>query len=183
MDSKKPTIKSSALRLFELSRNVILIAMALYLIYLFVLTIFVVSGPSMEPNFQDKNLLLINRASYWFNKPKRSDVVIFYFPGETKLKYIKRIIALPGETIELKNNGFYINGARLAEPYIPATYKTNVLVANQTQWTLKEDQYFVVGDNRENSNDSRVWGVLPKSEIIGKAYFRLLPTGGFGKIE
>jgi len=183
MSKKTSQIKSLALRMFELSRNLILIAMVLYLISLFVITIFIVSGPSMEPNFQDKNLLLINQATYWINEPQRGDVVVFKFPGENKTKYIKRIIGLPGETIELKDDGFYINGIKFTEAYLSPETITKPIIKNKTIWKMGNDEYFVCGDNRANSNDSRVWGALPKDMIIGKATFRLLPTYEFGTIK
>lgn len=176
------TIKNWALRIFELARAFILLVMVFYLFYLFILTIFFVSGPSMEPNFKDKEILLINKTAYWFNEPQRKDVIVFFFPGEKKSKYIKRIIGMPGETIELKDNGFYSNGKKIYEPYIPITTKTLEIVKGKNKWVLGADEYFVVGDNRSNSNDSRVWGALPKKEIIGKVWLRLLPFSEFGEI-
>ena len=174
-------IRSWALRLFDLAKILILIMMVGFIIYLFILTIFIVSGPSMEPNFQDKNLLLINRTSYWFSEPQRGDVVVFYFPGEEKSKYIKRIIGLPGELVEIKEGYYYINGQKLTESYLPQPV-TQTLIPDHYKWQVGENEYFVSGDNRENSNDSRVWGPLPRKEIIGKAFYRLLPTYEFGKI-
>lgn len=171
---------SNFLRFFELSRSMVLIIMLLYIVYLFLFTFFIVSGPSMEPNYQDKEILLVNKASYWFSEPKRGDVVIFYFPGQKKIKYIKRIIALPGERLELKNNAYYLNGNLLEEKYIPKETITSETIFGKNRWVVPENQYFISGDNRPNSNDSRVFAPISKSEILGKVEFRLFPFNSLG---
>jgi len=168
-------------RIFDLGKIVIILAMAIYLIHLFVISVFVVSGESMEPNFHDRNYLLVNKIGYSFVQPQRGEVVVFKFPGELKEKYIKRIIGLPGETIEVKNNGVYVNGSKLIEPYLPKNFQTTTL-SNQNKWTLKDKEYFVLGDNRDNSNDSRVWGPLPKENLIGKITYSLYPFSNLNGI-
>lgn len=169
-------------RFFDLGKIVIILAMVIYLIHLFVMSIFVVSGASMEPNFQEKEYLAVNKITPILNHLQRGDVVVFKFPGELEEKYIKRIIGLPGETIEIKNNTVHINGKKLIESYLPNTFETAPL-ENQTKWTLKEKEFFVLGDNRENSNDSRVWGPLPQENLIGKISFIILPFIKIGALE
>jgi signal peptidase I len=155
--------------------------MVIYLVNLFIGSVFVVSGESMEPNFHDKEYLLVNKIGYTISTPKRGDVVVFKFPGELDQKYIKRVVGLPGDTIEIKNNGVYVNNQKLLESYIPVTTQTAPLV-NQTKWTVKDKEYFVMGDNRENSNDSRVWGVLPKEYLIGKIIYSIYPISNLNGI-
>jgi signal peptidase I len=179
LKSDQKSNSSGFLRFFELSRWILLVIMFIYIVYLFIFTLFVVSGPSMEPNFHDKEVLSVNKAAYWFKDPKRGDVVIFYFPGQREIKYIKRIIGLPGETVEIKNQHFYINGQYLND-YTPESYPTNILIKGKNQWIVGVGEYFVSGDNRPNSNDSRVWDSLPKSEILGKVELRLYPFGKDG---
>jgi len=180
--SHAPKHSSGFLRFFELSRWILLIIMLIYIVYLFIFTLFVVSGPSMEPNFHDKEVLVVNKASYWFKKPQRGDVVIFYFPGQREVKYIKRIIGVPGDNIEIRNQHFYINGQYLTD-YTPTSYPTEVLIKGKNSWVVGEGEYFVSGDNRPNSNDSRVWDSLSASEIIGKVDLRFYPFDKVGGVE
>ena len=156
--------------------------MVIYLVYLFVASIFVVAGTSMEPNFSEKEYLLVNKLNVLFGKPKRGDVVVFKFPGELEEKYIKRIIGLPGETVEVKDEGVYINDAKLMEGYLPKDLPTLPLSA-QDKWTLENGEFFVLGDNRINSNDSRVWSTLPKEYLIGKISYIVFPFSQIGTIE
>lgn len=146
---------------------IIFLAMAIFLVHLFVLSVFVVQGASMEPNFFNGEYLLTNKLNYKLGGASRGDIVVFKFPGELKQRYIKRVIGLPGDTVKLKNDQIYLNGHRLAEPYLPISIKTSKQTS-QTEWVLKEQEYFVLGDNRENSNDSRTWGILPAKNLIGK---------------
>jgi len=169
-------------RIFDLGKIVIILAMVIYLAYLFVASIFTVSGASMEPNFYEREYLLVNKLNTILDQPKRGDVVVFKFPGELEEKYIKRIIGLPGETVEVKNEEVYINGKKLIEGYLPKDLATSQLSA-QNKWTLQNGEFFVLGDNRLNSNDSRVWGSLPKEYLIGKISYVVFPFSQIGTIE
>lgn len=138
---------------------------------------FVVSGESMVPTFQNKNYLIVDQLTYRFKTPERGDVIIFHPPGQPKgIYYIKRIIGLPGEIITVKGgivtitNTEHPDGWILNEPYISAP--TTLNVENKK---IEEEEYFVMGDNRPFSSDSRTWGVLPKENIIGRAFLRLFP--------
>ncbi|TSC92194.1 MAG: signal peptidase I [Candidatus Berkelbacteria bacterium Licking1014_96] len=162
--------------IFDYLRTALVIVVGLLLIYYLVAQVFVIKGVSMDPNFADGELILVNRLSYYFISPSRGDSVVFIFPGTRSDRYIKRIIALPRETVQISNNEIKINGRRLKEDYLPADFKT----LGETNLKLKNDQFFVLGDNRELSNDSRVWGSLEKDKIIGRAQFIFYP---FSKIK
>jgi signal peptidase I len=150
------------------------------LIRFFVAQPFIVDGESMHPTFENGDYLIVDELTYHFESPQRGDVIVFRYPGDPKIFYIKRIIGLPGETVHInsglvsitKTNGTTIT---LNEPYAvenDATYTLNT--------TLGSDQYFVMGDNRPESSDSRVWGPLPRANIIGRVFLRILPPSGFG---
>ncbi len=149
-------------------------------IRLFIAQPFIVDGESMHPTFENGNYLVVDELTYDFEKPRRGDVIVFRYPGDPSIFYIKRIIGLPDETVTIKNGKTTItesNGSSrvLKEPYISAldaSYNTNV--------TLTPNQYFVMGDNRPKSSDSRVWGPLPSKNIIGRVITRLYPPSVLG---
>lgn len=149
-----------------------------------------VSGLSMEPNLHTSDYVLTDKVSYRLGTPQRGDVVVFHAPpaahcpAGTGCDYIKRVIGLPGEIVEVKDNGIYVNGSKLSEPYIPETTKTmaNAFTADRAV-TLGPDEYFVVGDNRENSSDSRSWGPITSKNIVGRAFFRYWPFNGIKVIQ
>jgi signal peptidase I len=144
-------------------------------IRMFIAQPFVVSGESMYPTFDNGEYLIVDELSYRLDGPHRGDVIIFRYPNDQKRFFIKRIIGMPNEEISINNGKITVinkenpNGFALNEPYIyepfdtTATYKTG------------DNEYFVLGDNRNRSSDSRVWGILPSKLIIGRAYLRLLP--------
>ena len=158
--------------------EVTVIALAMFVImYLFLFQPHQVKGSSDYPNFYDGEYLLTDKISYRLNTPKRGDVIIFKAPRNEDYDYIKRIIGLPGEIIMIRNGKAYINNNLLAEPYIPVDYQTfGGSFAEEGQAVLvPEDQYFVMGDNRSHSSDSRDWGTVPRANIIGKAWLRYWP--------
>ncbi len=139
-----------------------------------------VNGYSMEPSFQDEQQLLINKVVYYLHEPERGDVVIFHPPPPYSPKmtpFIKRIIGLPGEIIEVIDRTVYVNGSKLDEPYIkePPTY-------NFPQKKIPEDEYFVLGDNRNNTSDSHTGWTGPRQNIIGKAWLSIWPPGEWGLV-
>lgn len=161
---------------FELARGVIIFAVVLALLNAFVGTINIVNGPSMQPNFQNKQLLLVDKLSYLVRQPRRGEVVILKFPGDPeKTRYIKRIIGLPGETLTIKDNKVYINGKHLVETYIPKDF----LIEPNMEIKLRAGDYFVMGDNRENSNDSRFFKAVERRFLIGLAYVILADTNSY----
>jgi signal peptidase I len=162
--------------LWELIRFAIIVLIIALGLRFFVAQPFVVSGTSMVPTFQDKNYLIVDELTYRFSEPSRGDVIVFHPPGQPKgVYYIKRIIGLPGETIKISNGVVTIvnkenpNGLVLTEPYISAVTSGNI------NKTLSSTDYFVMGDNRPYSSDSRMWGTLPKANIVGRALLRLYP--------
>ncbi len=136
---------------------------------------FVIIGTSMQPSFQDGQRLLVNKVVYTFGEPRRGDIVIFQPPEGRKGDYIKRIIALPGDTVEVKMGAVFVNDSELDEPYIknPPGYTVE-------EMEVPEDNYFVLGDNRDNSNDSHTGWVVPRDNIIGKAWLSIWPPNSWG---
>lgn len=159
---------------YVLAQGVILAFVLGGLIHTFVATPFRISGISMEPNFVDGQFLLVDKLSYLIGRPNRGDVVVLRFPANpTKKLFIKRIVGLPGETILIRAGRVEVNNVPLTEAFRPSgsppTEPEQVRV-------LAFDEYFVLGDNRPNSNDSRFWGQLPREDIIGLARFSLSPS-------
>ena len=152
-------------------------------IRLFIAAPYVVSGASMEPTFDDWHYLIIDRVTYDVSAPQRGDVIVFKLPQNTSRALIKRIIGLPGETIEISDskvtviNSAHPAGFVLAEPYLDPA---NLGGASGIRVTLGPDQYFVLGDNRKVSADSRLWGTLPRSDIVGRVFLRLYPFSSIG---
>jgi signal peptidase I len=149
-------------------------------IRMFVAQPFIVSGASMEDTFQNSDYLIVDQLSYYTRDPKRGDVAIFRYPRDPSKFFIKRIIGVPGDTVVIENESVIIRndsfpaGVKLQEPYVddmqPNSYQKETLGANE---------YFVMGDNRDESSDSRVWGVLQEEYIIGRALVRLFPPSEF----
>jgi signal peptidase I len=133
-------------------------------VHYFFFTALVVRGKSMAPTYNDGQILLVNKIAYLAGTPKRGDVVAMFFPGETEKRFIKRVIALPGEMVVVKQGFIFINGERLQEAYL----SNPVITLPELERQLVEGEYFVMGDNRQNSSDSRAWGPVPESFIIGK---------------
>jgi signal peptidase I len=164
--------------------EIILIALAVALfIRYFIAQPFLVSGASMEPDFHDRNFLIVDEVSYRFRAPARGEVIVFKYPGNTKEYFIKRIIGLPGETLTVNGNVVTIdtkNGPLvLTEPYIAPDGRN---LAAKTV-TLDDHSYFVMGDNRGNSFDSRSWGTLDEKYITGVVRARLFPFDQIGIIH
>ncbi len=144
-------------------------------IRLFVAKPFIVSGASMEPTFDNGQYLIVDELSYRLDTPKRGDVVIFRYPKDPTQYFIKRIIGLPRETVHIKSGAVSVTTA--AGETVPLTEKYVVFQGNggDLNVTLANDRYFVMGDNRPESSDSRIWGVLPRENMVGRALLRLLP--------
>lgn len=157
--------------------TVVALGLALFVRF-FVAAPYVVSGASMEPNFDNWHYLIIDRVSYDLHEPERGDVIVFDLAEEGGRSLIKRVIGLPGETVVLNNEDIIIineahpNGFVLEEPYLDPE---NIGGSNNMRVTLDKDQFFVLGDNRRVSADSRIWGTLPREAIVGRAFLRLYP--------
>ncbi|HEY4502616.1 MAG TPA: signal peptidase I [Candidatus Paceibacterota bacterium] len=164
----------------EVIKFAIIAALIVAPIRLFIAQPFIVSGASMEPTFETGQYVIVDQLSYAFEKPVRGDVVIFRYPRDPSTFFIKRIIGLPGETIQLRGkdviikNSEHESGIILDEPYLE---KENKSSANMTV-ELKDTEYFVMGDNRHESSDSRIWGPLDEKYLVGRALLRLFPFTG-----
>jgi len=178
-------MKSFLYSAWETMEIILVAVIAVVIIRNFLVQPFLVSGASMEPSFSSGDYLLIDEAVYRFRVPQRGEVAVFRYPGDESTFYIKRIVGLPGEKIEINNGSITIfntqnpNGFILSENYLPVGHKTS----GQEEVVLKSDEYFVMGDNRNYSFDSRSWGNLPKSEIVGLVRLRLWPFNKVMAVE
>lgn len=156
---------------------------ASYLVVTFVGQRTQVSGESMETTLSDGDHLIVDKISYRFNDPQRYDIIVFPYRLEKNIYYIKRIIGLPGETVQIVNGYVYINGVQLDEHYGNEVMEEAGLAAEPI--TLGADEYFVLGDNRNNSQDSRAAnvGVIHRDEILGRAWVRIWSISDFGVIK
>lgn len=164
--------------------KMMIISLAIVLpIRYFVFQPFLVKGASMQPNFNNGDYLIVNEISYKFENPKRGEVIVFKYPNDPSQRYIKRIIGLPGETVEVAAGKIIIykdsQEQVLNESYLPNYIRT----LGDLKTTLKTNEYFVLGDNRIASFDSRRWGALPKGNIIGKVELRAWPFAALSKFE
>ncbi|MBI2551010.1 signal peptidase I [Candidatus Uhrbacteria bacterium] len=171
-----PTLGAVSLFFIQIV-EILIIAVAIILpIRYFLIQPFYVKGASMEPNFYDHEYLIIDELSYRFRHPDRGEIVVFRPPTDSKQYFIKRVIALPGETIEVSegkvtiSNTDYPNGIVLSE-----TYLDSVETFGKRRETLAEDEYYVLGDNRDESLDSRSFGPIRRSDIVGRVWVRGLP--------
>lgn len=158
----------------EIGETVVL-TLLIFLVIRTVIQNFRIEGSSMEPNFHHGQYLIINKFEYYFHDPNRGDIVVFRFPQNPKRDFIKRVIALPGEKVEIKEGTVFINDWPLYEDYnpIPPSYTWGPKVVG-------ENDYFVLGDNRNNSSDSHSWGMLPRNRIVGKAWISYWPPQYWG---
>ena len=142
-----------------------------------------VLGTSMQPTLMDRDQLIVEKVSYYFNDPQRYDIIVFPYPEEPSKHYIKRIIGLPGETVQIIDGYVYINGELLDEHYGNAVM--NYAGVAEEPVVLGDDEYFVLGDNRNNSEDSRYAAVgnIKRSEISGRAWVRIWPLSSFGVLK
>ena len=153
------------------------LAVVIFLAARLTMQTFVVLMTSMEPNFHEGQRLVVNKAAYFFGEPQRGDVVIFDAPNDTNEDFIKRIIGLPGDTVAITNRTVYVNDIPLDEPYVmeqPAY--------NMNEREIPEDMYFVLGDNRNHSNDSHNNWLVPRDNIIGKAWLSTWPPDDWGTV-
>lgn len=164
----------------EIGETVVLIAIIYALVNL-ACARFVVEGPSMQPNFYTGQFLVVSRVNYLLSDPQRGDVVVFHYPNNPQEDYIKRVIGLPGDTVEIRDTQVHVNGIPLTEPYInepcqPGSCRDNV-------WELGADEYFMMGDNRNHSSDSRSFGPVKRHYIVGEALIRYWPPQDWGIIQ
>ena len=162
----------------DLLQTVLLAASIFLVIYIFLFRPFQVSGDSMYPTFKNQEYILTNLIALRTNGLQRGDVIVFQAPPDQEKDFIKRVIGLPGDTIELKQGFVYLNGKKLDESaYLHSDVRTygGAFLKDSEPFTVPDDNYFVMGDNRPFSSDSREWGLLPRSKVIGKSFFVYWP--------
>lgn len=164
----------------ELLKFVIVAAAIVIPVRIYVAQPFIVSGASMVPTFENGEYLIVDELSYRIEDPKRYDVVIFRYPRNPSEFFIKRIIGLPGETVRVSEDGVSITQKNGSEIKLDERYVRNKGNGELLAVTLGNGEYFVMGDNRPASSDSRVWGTLPRENITGRALLRLFPLQNFG---
>ena len=177
-------MKNVVKEIFSTILYILVVLLGTYLLITFVGQRTSVSGSSMEPTLSNNDQLILDKISYRFSEPQRFDIIVFPFQYAEKTFYVKRIIGLPGETVQIDLQGnIYINGQILNEDYGKETIKFAGLAVEPI--TLGDDEYFVMGDNRNNSSDSRdpSVGNIRRSNIIGKAWVRIWPLNKFGVLK
>lgn len=157
-----------------LLRDLVFALLVAVIFVVFVMQPVKVEGTSMLPRLHNGERIFVNKLIYYHLPPiERGDIVVFWYPDDPDKSYIKRVIGLPGELIEIRDGVIYINGQELKEPYIEP--QRNVTRLNHAPTVIKPHYYFVAGDNRDQSYDSRAWGLVPEKYIYGKALFRYWP--------
>lgn len=173
---------------FDLLKTGVIVFIIAFCLRYFAVQPFIVDGASMMPNYENKEYILAEKITYLTGEPKRGDVVVFHYPGNPNISYIKRIIGLPGEKVSIENNIVTItndkhpDGVAVNELYLGSDTLTLAEGNNAGAFSadIGQNEYFVMGDNRQHSSDSREWGLLPKSNIIGRAWMTILPANKFG---
>lgn len=156
-----------------------------FFVYLLIMRPHKIKGQSMDPNFPDSEYLLTEKVTYYKRNPIRGDVVVFTPPVSETDEFIKRVIALPGERVMLKDGRVYINDELLKEPYLNDNVFTseNSFLSEGTEYIVPDGKYFVMGDNRPHSSDSRAWGPITKKEISGRAWIIYWPVKNAGVVS
>jgi signal peptidase I len=139
-----------------------------------------VEGTSMLPELVDQERIFVNKFVYRFEDVRRNDIVVFRFPLDPTKSYIKRVVGLPGDEIELIRGQLYVNGGRVEEPYIPDEFRD---LGTYPPLTVPAGSYYVLGDHRNTSNDSRTWGTVSRDFVVGKAVFAYWPIDQFGVVQ
>ncbi len=176
--SSQKTAAQSHLRLWL--RDVLISIAASFAIITFLYQPVRVEGTSMQPELRDQDRLFINKFAYRFESISRGDVVVFHYPRDPEKSYIKRVIALPGDTLSIDEGRVYVNGKKIDEPYVPRRYHDERSIA---EMTIPPNEYFVMGDHRSISSDSRDFGPVPRNMIYGKAAFIYWPADNMGVVK
>lgn len=161
-------------------RDLLISVAASFMIITFVYQPVRVEGTSMQPELRDQDRLFINKFAYRFESISRGDVVVFHYPNDPSKSYIKRVIALPGDTIRIDEGRVYVDSKRIAEPYVPLRFRDDRSMAKMV---VPENAYFVMGDHRSISSDSRDFGAVPRHFIYGKAAFIYWPADNMGVVK
>lgn len=161
--NNKPVHEKGPIR--EIIESVTVAVVLALIIRVFLFQFFVIPSGSMEPTLTEGDMIAANKIIYRFSEPKRGDIIVFKYPLNPDRDFVKRLIGLPGEKVQIKNSTLYINDKTVVQPFLPR----DLVYPDYGPVTVQKDKYFMMGDNRNNSLDSRVWGEMPKENIIGKA--------------
>jgi signal peptidase I len=161
-------------------RDILISVAASFMIITFLYQPVRVEGTSMQPELRDQDRLFINKFAYHFESISRGDVVVFYYPRDVSKSYIKRVIALPGDTLSVDEGHVYVNGKRILEPYVPKRFQD---ARSVPEMVVPPEEYFVMGDHRSISSDSRDFGPVDRDLIYGKAAFVYWPADNMGVIR
>lgn len=164
----------------DLFQDLVIAAFVCIFLITYVVQAFKVQGTSMARQLVDGERILVNKFVYRFQPIARGDVVVFWYPEDPEVSFIKRVIGLPGDTVEIHGGLVLVNGERVVEPYVLPENADARSLASQA---VRAGHYFVLGDNRRGSNDSRNWGLVPRRYIYGKAFIRIWPFGRFGGVK
>lgn len=177
-------IKRGVAAVFDFLQGIVVFLAIIVMVYLFLLSPQEINGQSMEPTFFNAELIITNKFIYKVTPPKRGDVVIFKSPKNKEVDYIKRVIGLPGDTVRLSNNTYYVNGVALDEPYLRPNTQTSggAFLQEGEQTIVPEGEYFVSGDNRPHSSDSREFGTIPLGDFIGQGILLYWPISKLSPI-
>jgi signal peptidase I len=166
--------------LFHWARDLVFSVVLAVIVILFLYQPVKVEGTSMMPTLDDQERIFINKFVYRFSRIDRGDTVVFWFPGDPSKSYIKRVIGVPGDQVEVVHGTVVVNGHALEEDYVPSEFRDDNSMPAKT---VPGDQYFVLGDHRSSSNDSRAWGMVPRRYIYGKAVFIYWPFDKMGVLK
>jgi signal peptidase I len=165
---------------WELLHDLSVAVLFCFFLITFVAQAFRVQGTSMLPLLQDGERIIVNKFIYRFHPIERSDVVVFWYPKDPSVSFIKRVVGLPGDTVEIRNGVLHVNGQVVREEYLSPRFRDN---DTHLPTEVKKGYYFVLGDHRNSSNDSRSWGEVPEKYIYGRAVFRFWPLNKLGPIH
>jgi signal peptidase I len=166
--------------LFELLHDLAVAVLFCFFLITFVAQAFRVQGTSMLPLLEDGERIIVNKLVYRFRPIERGEVVVFWYPRDPSVSFIKRVVGLPGDMVELKAGVLYVNGKRVEESYLSPRYRDD---ESYPPVEVKRGYYYVLGDHRNSSNDSRSWGEVPERYIYGRAIFRFWPLAKTGLIH
>jgi signal peptidase I len=162
------------------AKDFALAGLLIVFVLVFLFQPFRVEGESMLPQFAEHDRIIVNKLSYRFGDIRRGDVVVFWFPEDPDKSFIKRVIGLPGDRVEILRGEVYVNGERIEEPYLSNRFR---LLEDRLPVTVTKGYYYLLGDHRSKSYDSRLWGLVPERYIYGKVVFSYWPPGHAGFVD
>ena len=181
-ESQKQSSRSPLFTALSWMRDLAFSVLLAVILIVFIYQPVKVEGTSMMPALTDQERIFINKFTYRFGSGniERGDLVVFFFPLDRTKSYIKRVIGLPGDAVRIDNGTVYVNNKRLDEPYVPDGFRDHQSLLPET---VPPDNYFVLGDHRGSSNDSRAWGTVARNYIYGKAVLVYWPMDHFGRVQ